>query len=396
MGRRTSEPDGQAVTGSSAPISEPLILHRDLDLRQLAGIEELLKVISSQPGSVMYQPEEIEKGLTTLAKHFPDADWLEISRHLGGSLLIPTGRKRTSMLSLGSAVRLGLQLSHLRDCEGFGQFLRGFTNPTQFFDSMFEAEIADFCLSRPRCTAVQFAPEYDVGGHLRHPDFSLVTAAGLLVCECKSISEEARNYSATFARIHDALSTALEEAGGIAGTLRVEVHLQSALEMEVQEWAKEHASEAIRAAEEGLVGQVLKLRSCKLCVVERSASTVFDRFQLCRLSVTVGDAPVSLTPEYAFLRTTTDRLGRRRATSVGDLMRKAKSQLPEAQRCVVFIQATDSASAKLAAERRLGDKDYNHVIAFGIWSESGGQFVHRLGNKRLVGEAFGPFEEQRT
>ncbi len=377
-------------------MTEPLRLHRNLDLRQPSGVKKLLEVIARCPGSVSYQPEDIQKGITTLARLFPSAHWLELSRYMGGSLLIPTGRNRTSVLSLTSAVSLGLQLSRLERCEGFGEFLRGFTNPTQFFDTMFEANVADFCLSQPRCAALQFAPEYHVRGNLRRPDFSLVTVAGLVVCECKSISEEARKYSITFTRIHDTLEKTLKEAGGIANNLRLEVHLQSALAVDVQGWARQVAVKAIQAVDAGLVGQILELGSCKLCVVERASPTVFNRFKLTLLSVTVGNVPVGLTPEYAHLRTTTDRVGAQRAKSAGALIREAKSQLPETQRCVAFIQVIDGPSAKLAAERRLATRDYEHVIACGIWSNDGQQFVHRTTNKDVVSQIFGPFPEEQA
>lgn len=371
---------------------EPLKLGRNLDPRNRSDLDELMRVIGNYPESVPMTIEDVRTGLEVLARLFPNAEWLAVDQYAGGALVIPTGPKAKSHFSLASAIQLGLRLNRFEQCEGFESLLSGFRNPTQFFDSVFEAEIADFCLSREGCQGLRFSPEYLVKGELKHPDFVVMTPRGPIVCECKRSHEKDRQYFKRFERIHNALDKGIKELGETGAAIRVEVHICQVVGKSVDQFAHDVAIQARQAAKAS-PNQILDYGPYKLCVVPRTSPTVFNEYNLARVSVTVGNTPVGITPEYAYLRVTTDQLDPLRARADGELMREARSQLPDTERCAIFLDAINGESAKLAAERRLGSLSYLHVVACGIWSSSGSQFVYRTSDKSLVEEIFGPFPQ---
>lgn len=90
-------------------------------------------------------------------------------------------------VTIQNLVDLGRRLTKLRACEGFDVFTQGFTNPTQFWDSWFEARVASYFISCPGISALVFSPAVIVRGRRKHPDFAAVGAGGELLVECKQI-----------------------------------------------------------------------------------------------------------------------------------------------------------------------------------------------------------------
>ena len=181
-------------------------LEKELDLRAAFDRDAFANAISRQSGTIQHTPTEAVKGIAALASLFPSAEWLRLHPYMGGSLQVKVGVKATASFPLDNAIGLGLQLERLERCDGFAQFLKGFDNPTQFFDSVFEATMADYCLGRS--DSLKFSPTYSVRGRYKHPDFELGTKIGNIVCECKSLNESDRKYSKRLNTISEALAIA--------------------------------------------------------------------------------------------------------------------------------------------------------------------------------------------
>lgn len=381
------------------PTASSLRLDRQLDLRICEDMEELLRAISGQPYAVQLPIEDIEQGINALVHFLPAADWLKSSPAMGGGFVLWTSQKSSWHLPLEHAAQLGLQFRRLQYCEGFDDFLRGFTNPTQFRDSMFEAAVADYCL--PRVDRLCFGPAYHVRGRIKRPDFELTTKHGDVVCECKRAHEVELLYAKRFDRFCKALSDTLnlKESGGIANHRRLEVHVHRPFGTDVQQIAKQ----VVQAARQMLgtdIGQVSEVGPCLICLVPRSSAPTFKDFGLWQLALVVGDKPVGIDPanahQHAYLQVTTARVDPPRVKASGNLIRQAKSQLPEDRWGVIFIEAINWASARKAARLRLGRPEYGHVLACGIDSPDGRQFVHRTDRQAIIDDLFGPFTSDKA
>ena len=73
------------------------------------------------------------------------------------------------------------------------------------------------------------------------------------------------------------------------------------------------------------------------------------------------------------------------------MIHEAKTQLPDGEMCVAFVEVMNSPSAEQAAHDRLKRKEYPHFLAVGINSPRGLRFVYRLAQKATVESVFGPF-----
>ena len=129
-------------------MTEPLRIDKELDLCKPVDVEALVTIASNQHYDFQMSLDDIKKGINFLTRFFPRAQWLKLSPHIGDNLIIPTGKQSRRNFPVDRAALLGIQLESLKDCDGFTSHLVGFTNPPQFFDSVFEAATASYCLPR--------------------------------------------------------------------------------------------------------------------------------------------------------------------------------------------------------------------------------------------------------
>lgn len=365
----------------------PLEFDRELDVRNASDRDALIAVVCRQPGAIQHQLQQVTQGVEFLAHFFPQADWLRMSPYSGGSFQVKIGPKATSSFPLDNAVQLGLQLGRLQMCDGFASFLRGFNNPSQFFDSVFEAAMAAFCLEK--AASLKFSPLYIVKGKKRRPDFEVQTNLGKIVCECKRLRETERLYSKRLSTLAQALDLAAAGAGGVPQESRLEVHIRGPVKGDANKLAKQLCDAALRSTSN--IGKVLELGPFQFCLALKTSHVHFPDTEIFRHSVTVGDKPVGATSEYAYLRVTIDGIGRSRSRATGDLIHETKSQLPETEMCVAFVEVMNGPSAEKAAHGRIGRKEYQHFLAVGISSPRNLRFVYRQTQGPVVEGIFGPF-----
>jgi hypothetical protein len=125
-------------------------------------------------------------------------------------------------VNVPEAVELGAGLQVLSRCKNFGALLRGFDNPTQFDDALFEVRIAHWCVELPTVKWLRFEPSYTVLRRQKQPDFELQTPIGRVVCECKRLHLHNQDLAGRLARIADAFNAAME-AVGIPPEVRLEI-----------------------------------------------------------------------------------------------------------------------------------------------------------------------------
>jgi len=366
-------------------------IDRELNLREQADVNYLLGLFDKTSGYPGLGSRDIKAGIEALIKFFPDADWLHLSPYTAGILNVPTGGKSTLGLDLADAIRLGFRLTRLESCEGFDEFIQGFANPTQFIDSMFEAEIAEYCLSLQNLSSLKLSPSYIIGGIEKHPDFEFYIPEGKIVCECKSAHESETRYQKNLKRILSAFDSAIKRAGGLDSSLRLEVHLIEVVAGNVDKLADEVISRIYQTTK-CVLEQPLEIGPCLACFTKRSSPIKFNEFNFRYYLVSVGNTSTGITPENAYLHITTDRLDHKRVKAAGGLLREAKAQLPETERCAIFIRVNDDASAVKAAHNKIKNSAYRHILVCGVWSLKSSEIVYRNPERATVERIFGPFQ----
>lgn len=191
----------------------------EFDIRTPLGRERLAQYHVASGRQDQLALTEIVDALESLVHRLGTRDWM-IWRY--GGFIIPTGDKSQRLVDVVEAVDLGHTLAILAQCDGFNELLRGFDNPSQFDDSIFEAQMARWCLDQPHIKALRFAPKYTVLGRDKRPDFELNTPIGRLVCECKRLHLRTQEWASRLIRITDAFDTAMH-ATGIPQDVRLEV-----------------------------------------------------------------------------------------------------------------------------------------------------------------------------
>jgi len=178
----------------------------EFDIRTPAGRDMLAQHHTASDRQDHLTSDEIVNNLASLVHFLGPQEWM-IWRYSG--FIVPTGHKSHRPLNVVDAVELGLTLQIVSRCYGFLEFLKGFANPTQFDDTLFEARIARWCLERPTIKRLRFAPMYHVLGRAKRPEFEIQTPIGWLVCECKQLHLHTHDSTKRLTRITDAFDAAM-------------------------------------------------------------------------------------------------------------------------------------------------------------------------------------------
>lgn len=306
--------------------------------------------------------QETLASIEALRSYLSSPRWLTWRPDIGSGFLVPAGDGDSYFLSILEAVGLGLQLGRLERCPGFDQFIGGFQNPPQFQDTLFEATAADLC--HRKVGPVSFGPEYEVRGHRKRPEFETASPFGNIVHECKNGDELDRQYTDQLDRFSKVLRSELREGRGLGGGLRLEVELLGPFPSDSQKVAKDIVSTA---------------RGWGTANMGRPFSTSPARAVVSPLAVPPMLHASDFVEPQADL--SVYRLGpgleAARAKALGALMSDALTQLPEDKPGLIWIRTTAGDPARLAAQRRLVDPAYEHVLGICIQAQHGLQVVHR-------------------
>lgn len=201
-----------------------------------------------------------------------------------------------------------------------------------------------------------------LSGRIKHPDFELISDHGVIVCECKSASGAEYQFVKKFNRLYRAIDTAIKDSGIVPNDLRLEIRVHNKLDRDVNILGREIAGIALGLREANLT-EVLDFGPCQVALIKRDSPVLFDYRGIHCLSITISDRPVTATADNAYLHVTAGPIIKHLAKVTGNLIREAKSQLPETKSCVIFIESQDGESARRAANRRIGIPDYHHILA---------------------------------
>ena len=347
----------------------------EYDIRTPIGREALAErhILSDRNDAL--QIGEIVDGLTSLVNHLGSRGWM-VWRY--GGFVLQAGQKNQRFLAIPEAVELGASLQVLSRCEDFGALLRGFDNPTQFDDTLFEVRIARWCVERPTVKSLRFQPSYTVLGRQKQPEFELQTPIGRVVCECKRLHLHNHDWTARLTRIADAFDTAMQ-AAGIPPEVRLEVVINRVIHGDVREVAAD-ACRQVRDIQEGSIAEVgpFSLR------VSRVGSPVLPNDCFVQVGkIRVGSTPTGILPETNYLRVSSPWMERAFVRTMGVLINRAHRQLPHDRPGVIFIDGPRG-PGRLAAAARLTQPEYAHCFAIGIFLGDEIDFSRRNRDEPIV------------
>ncbi|MGH9783196.1 MAG: hypothetical protein ACRD88_03340, partial [Terriglobia bacterium] len=147
-------------------------------------------------------------------------------------------------------------------------------------------------------------------------------------------------------------------------------------------------TEIRRALQSRNVGEI-QSGAFKFRLAERSQPPSFHKMDLqksrsaANFSLEV-DPKTGISPETDFWFGAIDRDLERAA---GNLMNDAQKQLPRTKRCAIFIRGGSVYASVKAAERRVNERAYEHILCFGI-EESPIRLTSRMENQALIKHIF--------
>lgn len=307
---------------------------RTLNLDDPSDRAEFSSVLSGSPDAAL-----ASKYLDDYLSLFPEASWRLV--HYDGSVVVNTGGRGRFHLAIGQALCLTKTLRSLGQYRGFESLLRGFRNPSQFFATLFEVSVAEWCSSRLLTIDLEFSPPILVKGATKRPDLLWHTALGSLYVECKRSTDFEHKFSKRLNRLHQALESEYGKHASWNNALRLDITIVRAAKNGVEHrlanavaWAAGNQGapdpESLRF-EQGEVVALIRDRIRDPAI----AATGGPGNILCVASVTVGATPVGLND--AHVRIQMD-VGPHRANAAVKLIRDARTQLPTTSKGAIFLQ----------------------------------------------------------
>ena len=358
MGSRNSiNPDDQA---SLAP--EPkLDLPRTLDLNRVEDRGALLKATSDPELQAL-----IENTLDDYLRWFSVSEWRRV---YSGGLVNISGTRGTATHSSGFGIdallKATAQLQSLQKCEGFDQLLAGLKNRTQIHATLFEIAAAGWCAERAVHRGLIFSPTVRKAHGYKHPDFLWKTSLGDLTCECKEADQWLHQETRAINHLREIASAALTEAGGLPDDNRLDIQVNGALAAGYERRLADLVKAV--AAKPGESSARLVAAPFSATVVPRRDPPERPRDSMIASEVIVGTTPTRIAAENAVL-TVTRSLATTRARRVRDLVKRAKSQLPDEGPCGVFIQINGAEFAAEQLEEMIGRPAHQAIVWAETWT----------------------------
>lgn len=151
-------------------------MNEAFDLRLKKDREALAKFLPSIDNyTFTISRRDFIEALSSLSLFLREPEWMIYQCGTLGP--IPVGTSKL-VFSLSRACELGIRLKGLSKFKDFEKLLVGFSNPTQFEDSCFEAKVAYWFSTLPTARDIVFSPNHLVNGKVKNPEFDVSGAFG--------------------------------------------------------------------------------------------------------------------------------------------------------------------------------------------------------------------------
>jgi hypothetical protein len=354
-----------------------------LDLRNLADrehIADLLPVVDQIQYSI--SREQFLDALAAVTDYLPVG--LPLEYRYGHIAIHSVGS------NLFSLIELGLALQTLQECEGFTTFLRGFSNPTQFWDTCFEARVASYFRNAPGVQALSFGPPVSVRGRQKYPEFRLVSIIGNVLVECKRLHFSALQL---VQKLH-------ADVGVIAATMtRTEWPEDYCLEVEFLRPEREQLTSlaaklvnaGIRLSQAG--GGTIELEALRAHVRHRNPpfQMSMDRRGLYVGVVRIPGYAVNVVdPRHTPLRAFRGDVERKYRKLLRAAINDARTQLPPNEAAIICIGDLPLRIAVDLLDRQVADFSLpEHVQLLSIWESNTVKLYCHPGSTEVVNRLLG-------
>ena len=341
-------------------------------------------------GDVRYSiaRQDFLAALDAVGTYLPDTISLELR---GGAAVIH--HTHASLLSL---VELGLSLRSLATSPNFPQLLNGFSNPTQFWDTYFEARAASFFKSRPGIVSLSFAPEVEVKGRRKYPEFVVASSQSELFVECKRIRFDGSKVAKKFRADAEQIEQCRNRVSW-PNDYCLEVEFIGAEKEMFSELAKKVIDRALTAASRG--GEKFEVGNLRATVRHRDCPSELRQAPGLLFGILVSPGyPVSLADtRYAPFRAFRGDLDHKYLKLFRAAIADARTQLPADRNAAICISGVplrviESLIAPLMTDLDLAE----HIKLVTLWSDPN-VFLYASRDGRPVAEEFvGPIEWDPT
>jgi len=308
----------------------------------------------------------VETTLDDYLRWFTAPEWQRI--YSGGLVSSPstTGGVGRSGFGIQRLLETTARLQELRRYDGFDRLLSGLRNPTQISATMFEIAAAAWCAQRETHQGLVFSPAISKASGVKRPDFLWETSLGDLTCECKEAGQWEQQESRTIGHLREIAVAALTEAGGLPDDLRLDITVDGPLSAAYERQLSTLVCEAVASSGGGSSARTLD-RPFAGIVVSRETDPERLPDSILAGQMTVGTKPTQLTPQNGFL-TVSRSLAATRARRVRDLVKQAKTQLPDAAPSGIFIQIGGAGSAAAQLEQMIGHPAHQTIVWAATWT----------------------------
>lgn len=324
------------------------------------------------------------EALSSLSLFLREPEWMIYQYGTLGS--IPVGRSKL-VFSLSRACELGIWLKNLSKFKDFEKLLAGFSNPTQFEDSCFEAKVANWFSTLPTVRDIVFSPDHLVNGRVKNPDFDVNGIFGSLTVECKRPHQYVQQAFQKFNNTVAEFQAAMKEKKWL-DHLRLEIEIINNIKESIKTLAQNTIDLALKTSKKWIKRFTYK-DTVRGFVVKRNSSFRLTKMKVHTDIMIIGDKATGLlNPEFTTLRVGTNRLDALQKKSIGSRIADALHQLPKARNCIIFIGGVPYRIAEPACKDRIADKAYSHVRAFGAWDDEL-KFVFRRHDRTFIRSLLG-------
>jgi hypothetical protein len=166
--------------------------------------------------------------------------------------------------------------------------------------------------------------------------------------------------------LREIAATALADAGGLPNGVRLDIIVNGPLSPDHDKRLAELVRQVVIASdgeptEKALAGPFAAIVASRQTEPQRLP----DSMMAGRL--TVGTTPIQLLPENGSL-TISRSLASTRAKRVRDLVKQAKTQLPDVGPCGIFIQMNGAQSAAEQLKQMIGRPAHEAIVWAGTWT----------------------------
>ena len=300
-------------------------------------------------------------GLASAALYLGNPDWMV---YRWGCFVIPTGYKTKLIFSLDQLITLGLQLQRLSHFENFADLISGFHNPSQFEDTRFEVQVADYFAQLDWVRTIKFSPEQKARGRVKRPDLKITGISSTLYVECKRCHLHIQQALISLNSISNRFKKVMDEYNW-SSDLRLEVELIRPLYGNVDDFIRTTVQTGLVM---GAATTSIDIGPFRSYVVLRLDAFRLPQANWITDTMVIGNEPTGvLNPKFTMLRVANYRAYARCQKSVGLRVNQALRQLPEKDKCMIFIGDVPVYIGQSVCGKRMRDSIYDNVIAFGIW-----------------------------